>query len=429
MAIVACSTPPGVSGIAVVRISGEDAIKNVSTFVKDSPFNNARPVSKVCFLVDKDGEVFDEAVVTSYVSPNSYTGENLVEISCHGNPKIVSKIIDLSVDAGSRLAEAGEFTKTAFLNGKLDLSEAEAVASIIHSLSLTGIKAGVKNLKGRLSKEIYSIKSSLVSVVANLEFNLDISEDDLQPNLLKNSEKTVLEVAKKLNDCVLSFEETKMFQSGASVVILGPPNVGKSTLFNRLVNKNQSIVTNIEGTTRDVIEKSININGLPVLLKDTAGIRESSDGVEKIGVERSFVEAKDADLIIILNNRNLSLGGAKHIHVFNKSDIKTPEKKYDISISAKTGKNIKELKEAIYNSLISNKTQTDTLLTSKRQCNAIKGALKHIKDAHSLLLAGDSMELLVEDINRSINFLDSITKKTTKDDVLDAVFSSFCVGK
>ena len=175
MTIVACSTPPGVSGIAVVRISGKSAIKNISTFVKDSPFDDKTPLSRVCFLVDRDGEVFDEAVITSYVGPNSYTGENLVEISCHGNPKIISRIIDLSVDAGSRLAEAGEFTKTAFLNGKLDLSEAESVASIIHSLSLTGVKAGVKNLKGGLSKEIRSIKSSLISLVANLEFNLDLS--------------------------------------------------------------------------------------------------------------------------------------------------------------------------------------------------------------------------------------------------------------
>ena len=429
MAIVACSTPPGVSGIAVVRISGEDAIKNVSTFVKDSPLSKTRPVSKVCSLVDKDGEIFDEAIITSYISPNSYTGENLVEISCHGNPKIVSKIIDLSVDAGSRLAEAGEFTKTAFLNGKLDLSEAEAVASVIHSLSLAGVKAGIKNLRGGLSKEIHSIKSSLISIVANLEFNLDISEEDLQPNLLKNSEKTVLETIKKLDACILSFEETKMFQSGASVVILGPPNAGKSTLFNCLVNKDQSIVTDVEGTTRDVIEKSININGLPILLKDTAGIRESGDDVEKIGVERSFVEAKDADLTIILNDKGLSFEGVKHIHVFNKSDIKSPNKKYDISVSAKTGKNVKKLKEIIYNSLISDKTKTDTLLTSKRQYNAMKSALKHIKDAYSLLVAEDSIELLVEDINRSISFLDSITKKTTKDDVLDAVFSSFCVGK
>jgi len=432
LAIVACSTPPGVSGIAVVRVSGRDAIKNVSTFIKNCPFNEKTPLSKVCFLVDKDGEAFDEAVVTTYVGPNSYTGENLVEISCHGNPKIVSKILDLAVDAGSRLAEAGEFTKTAFLNGKLDLSEAESVASIIHSLSLTGIKAGVKNLKGGLSKEIGSIKSSLVSVVANFEFNLDISEEDLQPNLLKSSEKTILEIIKKLERCVLDFTETKMFQSGASVVILGPPNAGKSTLFNFLVNKNQSIVTSAEGTTRDVVEKNININGLPILLKDTAGIRESNDSVEKIGVERSFMEAKDADLILILNNSGFSFNNAnnvKHVHIFNKSDLKKPDSKYDISISAKTGNNINKLKEIIYNSLVSNKNQADTLLISKRQCSAVKGALKHMKDARSLLLSGDSIELLVEDINRSISFLDSITSKTTKDDVLDAVFSSFCVGK
>ena len=165
------------------------------------------------------------------------------------------------------------------------------------------------------------------------------------------------------------------------------------------------------------------------MLKDTAGIRDSGDGVEKIGVERSFVEAKDADLVVVLNDRSLSFGDIKHIHVFNKSDIKTPDEKYDISISAKTGDGIKKLKETVYNSLVGNKVQTDTLIISKRQCNAIKGALKHIKEAHLLLLAGDSIELLIEDINRSIGFLDSITEKTTKDDVLDAVFSSFCVGK
>ena len=429
MAIVACSTPPGVSGIAVVRISGKNAIKNISTFVKDSPFNEKTPLSKVCFLVDKDGLIFDEAVVTSYVQPNSYTGENLVEISCHGNPNIVSKIIDLSVEGGSTLAEPGEFTKTAFLNGKLDLSEAESVSAIIHSKSITGAKAGVKNLKGGLSNKINSVKSSLVSVVANLEFNLDISEDDLQPNLLENSKKVVRVAIESLGGFLLTFRETKMFQAGASVVILGPPNAGKSTLFNCLVNKNQSIVTDVEGTTRDVVEKNIDINGLPVLLKDTAGIRESGDSVEKIGVERSFVEAKEADLAIVLNDNELVFNDSKHLYVFNKSDIASPEKEYDLYISAKTGDNIQELKKLIYTPLVSSEAPADTLLTSKRQFIAINNTLKHLKEAHSLIVAGDSLELVVEDINRSIGFLDSITSKTTKDDILDAVFSSFCVGK
>ena len=179
MTIVACSTPPGISGIAVVRVSGKNSIKIASSFIKNSPFNKKTSLSRVCFLVDKDGISFDEAVVTSYIGPNSYTGEDLVEISCHGNPKIVSKIIDLAIYGGSRLAEPGEFTKTAFMNGKLDLSEAESVSSIIHSMSIAGVKAGVKNLKGGLSEKIGVVKSSLISVVANLEFNLDISEEDL----------------------------------------------------------------------------------------------------------------------------------------------------------------------------------------------------------------------------------------------------------
>ncbi len=429
MTIVACSTPPGTSGIAVVRISGKGALKNVSNFIKNFPFNKKTLGSKICFLVDKDGLIFDEAVVTTYLGPNSYTGENLVEISCHGNPNIVSKIVDLSIEGGASLAEPGEFTKRAFLNGKLDLSEAESVSAIIHSKSIAGAKAGVKNLKGGLSKKISFIKSNLVSVVANLEFNLDISEEDLQPNLINKSKSAVSKATKELEGCVDAFNETKMFQFGASVIILGPPNAGKSTLFNLLVNKNQSIVTDIEGTTRDVVEKNINIGGLPILLKDTAGIRESNNSVEKIGVERSLVEEKNADLVLVLNDAARSFNKKKHINIFNKSDIKDPDGDYDISISAKTGNNVQELKEIIYKRLINDSSSHETLLTSKRQCVAIEDALKHIKDAHSLLLNGDSLELVVEDIGRSVDFLDSITSKTTKDDILDEVFSSFCVGK
>ena len=429
MTIVACSTPPGISGIAVVRVSGKNSIKNVSRFIKDSPFDKKTPLSKVCFLVDRDGVAFDEAVVTSYIGPNSYTGEDLVEISCHGNPRIVSKIIDLAVDGGSRLAEPGEFTKTAFLNGKLDLSEAESVSSIINSMSIIGVKAGVKNLKGGLSEKIGLIKSNLVSLVASLEFNLDISEEDLQPNLLKNSEKTIKNVIRQLENCITTFNETKMFQNGASVVILGPPNAGKSTLFNCLIDRNQSIVTSVEGTTRDVVEKNININGLPIILKDTAGIRRSDDLVERAGIERSFNEAEDADLILVLNDRGKAFNDGKHIHIFNKSDIEKPDVNYDILVSAKTGDNVEKLKEIIYESLVKGKTQNDTLLTSKRQCLAVENSLKHVKDSYSLLVGGNSLELLIEDVNRSIHFLDEITTKTTKDDVLDAVFSSFCVGK
>ena len=431
MPIVACSTPPGISGIAVVRVSGKRALKNVSSFIKGANLHKKSVGSGVHLLIDKDNVVFDEAVITTYLEPNSYTGENMVEISCHGNPVIVSKIIDLSLAAGASLAEPGEFTKRSYLNDKMDLSEAEAVSSIIHSKSIAGVKAGAKNLKGGLSKEIGVCKKSLISVVANLEFNLDISEDELQPNLIKNSLNVLTKTMLTLASLLESFNESRMFQDGASVVIVGPPNAGKSTLFNALINKDQSIVTDIEGTTRDVIEKNIYIGGLPVLLKDTAGLRRSVDVVEKLGVARSVEESRDADLVIFLNHNVQNSQNKNSLQVFNKVDVESPSKnkKYDICISAKTGKNISELKNLIYRSLINKNTTENVLLTTKRQHSAVSSCADQLKSACVLLGEKNSLELVVEDLNRAISFLDSITSKTTKDDVLDAVFSSFCVGK
>ena len=431
MPIVACSTPPGISGIAVVRVSGKGALKNVSSFIKGANLNKKSVGSGVHLLVDKDNVVFDEAVITTYLEPNSYTGENMVEISCHGNPVIVSKIIDLSLAAGASLAEPGEFTKRSYLNDKMDLSEAEAVSSIIHSKSITGVKAGAKNLKGGLSKEIGACKKSLISVVANLEFNLDISEDELQPNLIKNSLNVLTKTVLTLTSLLESFNESRMFLDGASVVIVGPPNAGKSTLFNTLINKDQSIVTDVEGTTRDVIEKNIYIGGLPVLLKDTAGLRRSVDVVEKLGVARSVEESRDADLVILLNHNVQNSQNKNSLRVFNKIDVESPHKnkKYDIYISAKTGKNISELKNLIYKSLINKNTTENVLLTTKRQHSAVSSCADQLKSACALLSEKNSLELVVEDLNRAISFLDNITSKTTKDDVLGAVFSSFCVGK
>ena len=428
MAIVACSTPPGRSGIAVVRLSGKSALGIVKTFVGGGSLKKTHLSPSLVELVDKKRRVFDQAVITQYLSPNSYTGEDLVEISCHGNPIIVSKIIDLCLEAGAEIAEPGEFTKKAFLNGKMDLSEAESVSSIIHAKSLAGVRSGIKNLKGALSGSVIKIKKSIISCVANLEFNLDISEEDLQPNIINTTLEEVKAQIVVLESLTKSFKESQFFQEGASIVLAGPPNAGKSTLFNALINKKHSIVTKEEGTTRDVVEKNFLIKQLPIILKDTAGIRGGQSEAEKQGILKSKEEISSADLVIMFNQKPKK-PLSKHLYVFNKSDINTTTDNYDIHISAKENKNISKLKDLIYKRLVGDFSLGEVLLTSKRQSRSVLAASEHLKMASVLLKNGDSLELVVEDLNCCIMELDKITNKTSRDDILESVFSSFCVGK
>jgi len=428
MAIVACSTPPGRSGIAVVRLSGKSALGVVKTFVGGGSLKKTHLSPSLVELVDKKRRVFDQAVITQYLSPNSYTGEDLVEISCHGNPIIVSKIIDLCLEAGAEIAEPGEFTKKAFLNGKMDLSEAESVSSIIHAKSLAGVRSGIKNLKGALSGSVIKIKKSIISCVANLEFNLDISEEDLQPNIINTTLEEVKAQIVALESLTKSFKESQFFQEGASIVLAGPPNAGKSTLFNALINKKHSIVTKEEGTTRDVVEKNFLIKQLPIILKDTAGIRGGQSEAEKQGILKSKEEISSADLVIMFNQKPQK-PPSKHLYVFNKSDINTTTDNYDINISAKENKNISKLKDLIYKRLVGDFSLGEVLLTSKRQSRSVLAASEHLKMASVLLKNGDSLELVVEDLNCCIMELDKITNKTSRDDILESVFSSFCVGK
>jgi len=427
MPFVACSTPLGTSGIAVVRLSG----KNSFDIFKKITKTNAKPVhavSKKYKVYDKKGDVFDEIVATAYLSPKTYTGENMVEISCHGNPVIISKVLEVCCSYGCTLAEPGEFTKTAFLNGKLDISEAEAVSDIIHAKSVEGVKLGIKNLGGGVSKRIKKIKASILSCLANIEFNLDISEEDLQPNLVKDSLSLVKKVHKKIEYIAKSFKSSSFLVSGASVVISGPPNAGKSTLFNRMVGSNRAIVTEIPGTTRDVVEKDILIDNIPINLKDTAGIRDSKDPVEKVGIKKSKEELVVADVVICLEEKPKK-PKKNHIYVFNKIDLGPPSGEYDISISAKNGKNVEGLNKKISSALAVSKSGTEAQITTLRQLHLVLKAKKSLESARKHLSTDLSLELVAEELSQTISFLDMLTEKTTKDDVLDVVFSSFCVGK
>ena len=428
--VVACSTPFGSSALSVVRVSGPKT-KSFILSLQKKPKKIKHNSPFLASFFDEDGAVFDEGIINVFLGPSSYTGEDLAEISCHGNPIIVDRLISLACAFGCRLAEPGEFTKRAYLNDKVDISQAEAVASLISSRSLDGTKLTYKNLGGELSAKVSSIKKEIISVVGELEFNLDISEEDLQPNLFKRCSQKILLLKDGLDLALKGYKKTNLLNLGANVVIAGPTNAGKSTLFNLLLEEERAIISKTPGTTRDVLQDTINLEGMPVVLKDTAGIRKTKDKIEKAGIHKTQKELFSADLVLFLGQRPKKTDiTANYIYIFNKSDIKSPASdKYDIKISALKGKNIKALKRLIIKKLSQKSSVTSFVLTSKRQVENIKLSKKHMEKALSGLSKETSLELVVEDLNSSIFYLDKITKKTTREDILNSIFSSFCVGK
>ena len=429
--VVACSTPFGSSGIAVVRITGDESHKITSLLINGSTKKNKHNSPSLFSLVDVDGFIYDEAVVNFLFGPNTYTGEDLVEINLHGNPVIIEKTIALCCSYGATAAPGGEFTKRAYLNGKMDMSQAEAVASLISSKSILGAKLSYKNLRGSLLENILNIKSKIIAIIGQVEFNLDISEEDLQPNLIPESIKTMDACVDALGRAIESFDAVNILTAGATVVLAGPTNAGKSTLFNTLLKQDRAIVSEVAGTTRDVLENTINIEGVPCVLKDTAGIRKTKDVIEKIGVEKSNQEILAADLVLYLGPSDTDLSSENNniIYVRNKKDLGGSGKNYDISISALTGENISSLKDLILKRVSSDFSDLGFIITSQRQLSSLISTRKHLVESKNCLLECSGLELVVEDLNSALSCLDEITNKTTKDDVLNAVFSSFCVGK
>ena len=425
--VVACSTPFGSSALSVVRVSGPKT-KSFILSLQKKPKKIKHNSPFLASFFDEDGAVFDEGIINVFLGPSSYTGEDLAEISCHGNPIIVDRLISLACAFGCRLAEPGEFTKRAYLNDKVDISQAEAVASLISSRSLDGTKLTYKNLGGELSAKVSSIKKEIVSVVGELEFNLDISEEDLQPNLFKRCSQKILLLKDGLDLALKGYKKTNLLNLGANVVIAGPTNAGKSTLFNLLLEEERAIIRKTPGTTRDVLQDTINIEGMPIVLKDTAGIRKTKNKIEKAGINKTEKEMAAADLVLFFGKKQKTENN--YIYIFNKADIKAPPSSgYDIKISALKGKNIKKLKNLIIKRLSKEVAASSLVLTSKRQAENIFLSKKSLEKALEGLFLETSLELVVEDLNSSIVSLDKITEKTTKEDILNSIFSSFCVGK
>ena len=435
--IVAPATPPGYGGVSIVRISGSLSMALTKKICKRrSSFSHRRPT--LSSVYNNAGNIIDNAVITFFENPQSYTGEDVLEISCHGNPIIVDQIVSTVCGFGARLADPGEFTKRAFLNGKLDLVQAESVSKLIESRSIEAANINSKILSGSLSKTLNTIRESVVGVLAELEFEFDISENEsLIPNLITKSYKIINNNILACKNLVASYEEGRLFNHGARVVIYGKPNVGKSTLLNALIGKDRAITSDMPGTTRDTVDADIVLGGIPVTLIDTAGIRSASSGVESAGIKRSYDEIKNADILInVVTSEDGVAEKTQTINtviVFNKIDLVVPSKKMTdiIPVSALLGDGIAGLKNTIKEKLISKNTPgSDIVLTTRRQEIAITGC-KNSLSASLKYLNKDTpeLEIVAFELRDSINHIDALMGKTTVDDILNKVFSGFCVGK
>ena len=445
--IAAISTPPGRGGIGVVRLSGAQAtaIAHAMIAFKRDMLPRHATLGE---LLDEEGRIVDEVVVTHFAAPQSYTSEDVVEISCHGAPIILRHCLDRAVRAGARLAEPGEFTLRAFLNGRIDLPQAEAVRDLIEATTLYQARVAAQQTQGSVSRRLAPIKAQLLELIALLEAGIDFAEDDI-------SVAPASEILRRLNPILRqtaalsqSFRYGNLVRAGFSLAIVGPPNAGKSSLFNRLLDRERAIVTEIPGTTRDVVSEMAEFSGIPVRVLDTAGIRETPELIERLGIERSFEAMSDADLTIVVidgtasltaDTRNLIVRAreqGRFLVVANKCDL--PEFGTSIEtnhaqfrVSALTGEGMDGLRDAILDHLAARGEleMQGGFITSVRQENLLNEALAMLEKAQTAAQAGIPHELLILDLYCALNPFDAITGATTADDILNHIFTTFCIGK
>jgi len=442
--IAAISTPPGNGGISVIRISGTDAVSVADSVFSGNLKDAASHTVHYGYIVH-DGEKIDEVLVTLMLAPKTFTAEDTVEISTHGGTVVTKRVLDCVIRSGARPAQPGEFTKRAFMNGRIDLAKAEAVIDVINSGNVLAGKNAIAQLTGKLSGKIEGMRQSLVNLAAHMQVSIDYPDEDLEDITVDDIMNTLKETLSDCNKLIKSADDGRILKDGIRTVIAGKPNVGKSTLLNCLSGGERAIVTDIAGTTRDIIEQDITIKGIPVKLIDTAGIRETDDEIERIGVERSEKSLNSADLVIVMLDGSVQPDSEdmkvlertkdmKRIVVVNKSDKGLDEKakQYgDVFISAKNDEGTDELSDIIsemYNigEIVSSNGE---IITNMRHKSALCRCSEALGRAIDTIESGMPQDIASIDINDAIDSLGEITGATVSEDVVSAVFANFCVGK
>jgi tRNA modification GTPase len=453
--IAAIATPEGKGGIGIIRVSGPQAEEICRALFRPKKGNVPLETHRLYhgeIVSPETKTVLDEVLAVLMKAPHSYTGEDTLEIHCHGGPFILKNVLGAVIKTGARPAEPGEFTKRAFFNNRLDLSQAEAVMELIEAQSPRGLEFALSHLRGDLSAKTRSLRESLIEILAHLETSIDFGEDDAEPLNIKELTEKISHVIRDIQDILSTYSEGKIHREGVSAVITGKPNVGKSSLMNRLLGEKRVIVTTEPGTTRDFIEETVSIQGLPVTFVDTAGIRDTREEIESEGIALVWEKAEAADVVIILLDGSEDLTkedreiidrnrGRTIALVVNKSDLpqkltadslrkRIPEVE-PLWISAKYGEGISEMKEKIHSLVVRENggNNPDIIVTDLRHKRALEGALANCIAAGEGISGGFSPELPSLEIREALDHLGEILGETTTEEVLDSIFSRFCIGK
>ena len=441
--IAAISTPPGEGAIALVRISGGNAIGAAEKIFrgKETASQFGSHVQHLGEIVDESGQLIDQAVISIHRAPSSYTGEDLVEISCHGGTLVTARVLEICLRAGARAARPGEFTERAFLNGKMDLTQAEAVIDLIRAKTDLALRSATEQLEGRLGEKANQIREDLIALLANLEASIDFPEEGIAPDQGKELLARIDSVRKKMSILLATAEQGRILREGVRVVIYGATNAGKSSLLNRLLGYERVIVSDTHGTTRDTIEETINLRGIPIRLLDTAGLRPAAEGVEREGIARTEKSLQMADLLLHILDRNAPkpshfddrTGQRNEIIVLNKSDLPEHEDwnhSAALRISCMTGEGIPGLENEILARVSGQNLQPESAVAiNLRHRDCLRRAVESCDRALATMRNGLSQEYIAVDLNNALRAIGEIMGTVEVEQILDSVFGQFCIGK